>query len=91
MSYANILTYLPYSKKPLKGAKIMPEASEITTAKLEFVRDVTISYLTNVYPKPLTSLTDDVRQKAIEQHRKEINEFIKSVYSTVNKLAPSGE
>ena len=69
----------------------MPEAPEITTAKLEFVRDVTVSYMNNVYPKPLTSLTDEVRQKSIEQHRKEINEFIKSVYATVNKLAPSSE
>jgi len=64
----------------------MPNGSDLSAVKLEFVRDVTVTYLNNIYPKPLTALSEDVRQKAIEQHRKEISEFIESVYSTIDKL-----
>jgi hypothetical protein len=65
---------------------IMSNGLDLTAVKLEFVRDVTIAYLENVYPKPLTALSEDARRKAIEQHREEINEFIKSIYATLNKF-----
>jgi hypothetical protein len=64
----------------------MANGSDLSAVKLEFVRDVTVAYLNNIYPKPLTALSEDVRQKAIEQHRKDINEFIESLHSTVDKL-----
>jgi hypothetical protein len=71
----------------------MSNGSDLTVAKLEFVRDITVAYLNNIYPKPLTALSEDSRQKAIEQHRAEISEFIKSVYNTIDKfkIAPSSK
>jgi hypothetical protein len=71
----------------------MSNGSDLMTTKLEFVRDITVAYLNNIYPKPLTALSEDSRQKAIEQHREEISEFIKSVYNTINrfKAAPSSK
>lgn len=66
----------------------MANELDIETAKLEFVRDVTVAYLNNAYPKPLSALSEDMRQKTIEQHRKEIIEFIKSMYKTVNEIIP---
>lgn len=64
----------------------MSNGSDLTVAKLEFVRDITVAYLNNVYPRPLTALSEDSRQKSIEQHREEISEFIKSVYNTINRF-----
>jgi len=64
----------------------MSNGSDLTVAKLEFVRDITVAYLSNIYPKPLTALSEDSRQKSIEQHREEISEFIKSVYNTINRF-----
>jgi len=64
----------------------MSNGSDLTVAKLEFVRDITVAYLNNIYPKPLTALSEDSRQKSIEQHREEISEFIKSVYNTINRF-----
>ena len=69
----------------------MSNGSDISAAKLELVRDITVAYLNNVYPKPLVALSEDVRQKSIELHREEITEFIKSVYATIDKMAPSGK
>lgn len=71
----------------------MSNGSDLTVAKLEFVRDITVAYLNNIYPKPLTALSEDARQKSIEQHREEISEFIKSVYNTINrfKIAPASK
>lgn len=71
----------------------MSNGSDLTVAKLEFVRDITVAYLNNIYPKPLTALTEESRQKTIKQHHEEINEFIKSVYGTINrfKTPPSGK
>ena len=71
----------------------MSNGLDLTAAKLELVREITVAYLSNIYPKPLTSLTEDARQKTIEQHRKEISEFMKSIYDTVSKIkaAPSGK
>jgi hypothetical protein len=69
----------------------MPNGSDLTVAKLEFVRDVTVAYLNNIYPRPLTALSEDVRRRATEQHREEIGEFIKSVYATVNRIASPGK
>jgi hypothetical protein len=67
----------------------MSNGSDLMTAKLEFVRDITVAYLNNIYPKPLTALSEDARQKAIEQHLEEISEFIKSVYNTINRFKPA--
>ena len=64
----------------------MSNESDLATAKLEFVREITVAYLNNIYPKPLTALSEESRQKTIAQHREEINEFIKSIYSTINRL-----
>ena len=71
----------------------MSNGSDLAVAKLEFVREITVAYLNNVYPKPLTALSEESRQKTIEQQREEINGFIKSVYSTINrlKIAPSAK
>ena len=69
----------------------MSNGADIIAAKLEFVRDVTVAYVNNIYPKPLSAITDDLRQKAVEQHCKEINEFIKSAYTTINKIAPASK
>ena len=69
----------------------MPDGSDLAAAKLEFLRDVTVAYLNNIYPKPLTALSEDMRQKTIEQHREEISEFIRSMYTTINKIAPSSK
>ncbi len=64
----------------------MSNGSDLTVAKLEFVRDITVAYLNNIYPKPLTALSEDARQKTIEQHREEISDFIRSVYNTINRF-----
>ncbi len=64
----------------------MSNGSDLTVAKLEFVRDITVAYLNNIYPKPLTALSEDARQKSIEQHREEISDFIRSVYNTISKF-----
>jgi len=66
----------------------MATISDVAIAKIEFVRDITVAYLTNIYPKPLTALSEDVRQRTIEQHRKEINEFIVSLYTTISGIVP---
>ena len=71
----------------------MSNGSDLTVVKLEFVRDVTVAYWNNIYPRPLTALTEEARKKTIEQHSEEISGFIQSVYNTLNKIkiAPSGK
>ena len=67
----------------------MENETDLAAIKLEIVRDITVAYLNNVYPKPLITVSEDARQKTIEQHRNEISDFMKAMYSTVNKLAPA--
>ena len=64
----------------------MSNGQDLTAAKLELVRELTVAYMTNLYPKPLTALSDDVRKRTVQQHLTEISEFMKTIYNTVDEL-----
>ncbi|MBD3181211.1 hypothetical protein GF312_02895 [Candidatus Poribacteria bacterium] len=69
----------------------MADGKEIKIKKIEIARDLTVAYMNSIYPKPLSALSDEARQKTAQQNSKDVADFMKAVYKALDEILPDEE